>query len=63
MWLKEEGFKDLKRWWMGYSFRGSFSFVLASKHKDLKYDFRSCNKEVFDNVSIRKEIAFNKIGL
>lgn len=47
MWLKKEGFKDLlKGWWMGYNFRGSFSFILTSKLKALKSDLRSWNKDV-----------------
>lgn len=37
MWLKEEGFKDLLRnWWVGFQFRGSFSFKLFEKLKALK---------------------------
>ena len=37
MWLKEEGFKDLLRnWWVGFQFRGSFSFTLFEKLKALK---------------------------
>ena len=34
MWLKADGFKDLiKNWWLSYRFRGSSSFVMASKLK------------------------------
>ena len=37
MWLKEEGFKDLlKDWWHGLNFKGSGSFILATKLKALK---------------------------
>lgn len=37
MWLKERGFKkQLSRWWSSFSFRGSPSFVLATKLKALK---------------------------
>ncbi|RVW80209.1 putative ribonuclease H protein [Vitis vinifera] len=37
MWLKKEGFKDLlKDWWHGLNFKGSGSFILATKLKALK---------------------------
>ena len=39
MWLKEDSFKDLLRsWWMGFQFRGSFSFTLSEKLNALRLD-------------------------
>lgn len=32
MWLKEKGFKNsLKKWWMRFGFKGSYSFIMAIK--------------------------------
>ena len=37
MWLKVEGFKDLiHSWWQGIEVRGSASFKLAAKMKEIK---------------------------
>lgn len=55
MGLKVEGFKDLlKRWWMGYDFRGAYSFILVVKLKALKSNWKKRNKELFDNFIMRK---------
>lgn len=63
MQLKVEGFKNLvKGWWSRYHFPRSFSFILASKHKALKSDLKRWNKDVFGNVSFKKDVAFNEIG-
>ena len=63
MWLKVEGFKGLVNgWWSGYHFFGSFSFILASKLKALKSYLKRWNKDVFDNVSFKKDVAFNEIS-
>ena len=63
MQLKVEGFKNLvKGWWSRYHFPRSFSFILASKHKSLKSDLKRWNKDVFGNVSFKKDVAFNEIG-
>ncbi|RVW83895.1 hypothetical protein CK203_042030 [Vitis vinifera] len=62
MWLKEEGFKDLLRnWWMGFQFRGSFSFTLSEKLKALKACLKIWNREVFGNVTARKESALKQM--
>ena len=47
---------------MGYNFRGSYSFIVATKLKVLKSDLEIWNKEVFGNVSIWKEMNFNEIA-
>lgn len=46
---------------MGFSFSGSFSFILAEKLKSLKTNLKSWNKELFSNVSVRKELALNQV--
>ena len=62
MWLKEEGFKDLLRnWWMGFQFRGSFSFTLFENLKVLKACLKIWNREVFGNVTARKESALKQM--
>ena len=62
MWLKEEGFKDLIRnWWVGFKFRGSFSFTLSEKLKALKAYLKVWNREVFGNVNARKESALKQM--
>ena len=56
MWLKEEGFKDLLRnWWVGFQFRGSFSFTLFENLKVLQACLKIWNREVFGNVTARKD--------
>lgn len=46
MWLREEGFKhNLKGWWTGYNFKGSYCCVLAAKMKALKFDLQTWNEE------------------
>ena len=62
MCLKVEGFKDLlKRWWMGYDFRGAYSFILVVKLKALKSNWKKRNKELFDNFIMRKQMTFNNV--
>ncbi|RVW96305.1 Transposon TX1 uncharacterized 149 kDa protein [Vitis vinifera] len=64
MWLKEEGFRDLLRnWWVGFNFRGSFSFTLSEKLKALKACLKVWNREVFGNVNARKESALKQMML
>ena len=63
MWLKEEGFKDLvKFWWLELSFRGFSSFILTEKLKKLKGFLKSWNFEVFGNVAIRKNLTLTQVG-
>uniref|UniRef100_A0A7N2R375 Uncharacterized protein n=1 Tax=Quercus lobata TaxID=97700 RepID=A0A7N2R375_QUELO len=48
MWLQAEGFVDrVQQWWVGYSFTGSPSYILAQKLKTLKADLKKWNREVF----------------
>ena len=62
MWLKEEGFKDLLRsWWMGFQSRGTFSFTLSEKLKALKASLKIWNREVFGNVTARKDSALKEM--
>lgn len=63
MWLKEEGVKDLmKRWWMRFSVRGSYRFILAEVLKMMKFNLKSWNKEDFGNVAIRKYLALSYVS-
>lgn len=60
MWLKDEEFKDmLKRWWVGFNFRGFCSFILVEKLKILKAKLKSWNKEAFVNVVVRKNLVIS----
>ena len=62
MWLKSEGFKDLLRgWWLGLSFRGFASYILAAKLKALKGILKTWNKEVFGNVGTKKAKALHRV--
>ena len=64
MWLKEDGFKNLLRsWWMSFQFRGSFNFTLFEKLKALKASLKIWNREVFGNITTRKELALKHMVL
>ena len=52
----------MKSWWVGLSFRGSSSFILAKKLKKLKGFLKSWNSEVFGNVTVRKNLALTQVG-
>ena len=53
MWLKVEGFKDLIRsWWWGIEVRGSASFRLAAKMKEIKQKLKVWNREVFGRLDL-----------
>ena len=61
MWLKVEDFKDLLKSWRGEdSFSGPSSFILAAKLKALKSKLKEWNRDVFDRVEARKDLALNK---
>ena len=45
---------------MGFSFRGSYTFIQAEKMKMMKFNLKSWNKEIFGNVAIRKNLALLK---
>ncbi|RVW39723.1 LINE-1 reverse transcriptase-like [Vitis vinifera] len=62
MWLKSEGFKEVMRqWWEGIQVNGSASFILTEKLKALKPLLRSWNKEVFGQIDLEKQKAWNLI--
>ena len=46
---------------MGFQFRGSFSFTLSEKLKALKACLKIWNREVFGNVTARKESALKQM--
>lgn len=61
MWLKVDGFKDLKRnWWVCYDVKALFNHSLALKLKALKQDLKGWNKEVFGNVFSNKIVTLNQ---
>ena len=56
MWLKVEGFIDMVDiWWRGYQFEGSSSYVMARKLKALKEDLKQWNRDVFEDVNLKKK--------
>ncbi|RVW68269.1 hypothetical protein CK203_063591 [Vitis vinifera] len=58
MWFKVEGFKDLIRsWWRGIEVRGSASFRLAAKMKEIKKKLKVWNREVFGRLDCNKSSA------
>ena len=42
---------------MSFQFRGSFNFTLFEKLKALKASLKIGNREVFENITARKESA------
>ncbi|RVW54250.1 LINE-1 reverse transcriptase-like [Vitis vinifera] len=62
MWFKDEGFKELIRsWWQGIEVRGSASFRLSAKLKDLKQKLKVWNREEFGNLESNKEAAIQQV--
>ncbi|RVW89768.1 hypothetical protein CK203_047216 [Vitis vinifera] len=60
--LKVEGFKDLIRsWWQGIEVRGSASFRLSEKLKELKQKLKVWNREEFGNLESNKEAAIQQV--
>ena len=56
MWLKVEGFTNMVDiWWRGYQFEGSSSYVMARKLKALKEDLKQWNRDVFEDVNLKKK--------
>lgn len=61
-WL-EEGFNDLlKNLCVGLNVNGSYSFVLVAKLRALKVVLKSWNKDVFDFIEAKKEVALNQVA-
>ncbi|RVW19879.1 hypothetical protein CK203_110843 [Vitis vinifera] len=57
MWLKVEGFLDLIRnWWKEIEVRGTASYRLAAKMKELKQKLKAWNREVFGNLEEEQEV-------
>ncbi|RVW34350.1 Transposon TX1 uncharacterized 149 kDa protein [Vitis vinifera] len=64
MWLKVEGFQDMIRsWWWEVEVRGSASFRLATKLKEIKQKLKVWNKEVFGNLGCNKAAALQQVEL
>ncbi|KAL6339823.1 hypothetical protein AAG906_034911 [Vitis piasezkii] len=62
MWMKVDGFKNLLRgWWQEIVVRGTASFRLASKLKELKEKIKMWNREVFGRVEINKNSALHQV--
>jgi hypothetical protein len=56
MWLKVPKFVDkVQKWWSGYSYSGTPSFVLAQKLKALKGDLKEWNRLEFGDVGIKRQ--------
>ena len=64
MWLKVEGFKDLLRcWWQGMVVRGSASYRLVAKLKEMKQILKIWNREVFGRLECNKAVALQQVEL
>ncbi|RVX21782.1 Transposon TX1 uncharacterized 149 kDa protein [Vitis vinifera] len=62
MWLKVEGFLDLVRgWWREIEVRGTASYRLAAKTKELKQKLKVWNREVFGNLEDNKRAALQQV--
>ena len=62
MWLKVEGFKDLLwSWWQGTVVRGSASFRLVAKLKEVKQKIRFWNRDVFGRLEFNKNSALQQV--
>ena len=62
MWLKVEGFKELVRsWWQGIEVRGSGSYKLATKMKEIKQKLKVWNREVFGKLETNKSLALQQV--
>ncbi|RVX02242.1 hypothetical protein CK203_028314 [Vitis vinifera] len=64
MWLKAEGFKELVRsWWQGIDVRGSASYKLATKMKEIKQKLKVWNREVFGKLERQQICSFATGGI
>ncbi|RVW17735.1 hypothetical protein CK203_071718 [Vitis vinifera] len=62
MWLKVEGFKDLVHsWWQGIDIRGSASYKLVTKMKEIKQKLKVWNREVFGKLECNKSVALQQV--
>ncbi|RVW24689.1 hypothetical protein CK203_082206 [Vitis vinifera] len=57
-----EGFKELVRsWWQGIEVRGSGSYKLATKMKEIKQKLKVWNREVFGKLENKKCLALQQV--
>ena len=62
MWLKVEGFQELiHSWWQGIEVRGSASYRLATKLKEVKQKLKVWNREVFGRLEDNKAAALQLV--
>ena len=62
MWLKVESFLDLIRnWWRGIEVRGTASYRLAAKMKEIKQKLKVWNREVFGSLEGNKSSALQQV--
>ena len=62
MWLKVERFKDLMHnWWQGIDVRGSASYKLATKMKEIKQKLKVWNRKVFGKLECNKSPALQQV--
>ncbi|RVW39400.1 hypothetical protein CK203_099500 [Vitis vinifera] len=62
MWLTVEGFKDLVHsWWQGIDVKGSASYNLATKMKEIKQKLKVWNREVFGKLECNKSVALQQV--
>ena len=55
MWLKVEGFQDmLEGWWQGLSFRGSASYIISIRLKEVKSLLKTWNRDCFGRLDLNK---------
>ncbi|RVX01682.1 hypothetical protein CK203_024374 [Vitis vinifera] len=62
MWLKGEVFKEvLRKWWEGLQISGTASYILSEKLKALKPILKKWNTEVFGQIKVKKQEAWNSL--
>ena len=62
MWLKVLGFQDmLEGWWQGLFFRGSASYILSRKLKEVKSLLKTWNRDCFGTLDLNKKLALSQV--
>ena len=62
MWLKVEGFQDLMEgWWQGVSSRGSGSYVISRKLKEVKSLLKVWNRDCFGRLEGNKKLTLSQV--
>ena len=60
--LKAEGFQDLmKGWWQEVSIKGTTSYILSRKLKEVKARLRVWNNECFGRLETNKKLALSQV--